>query len=212
MKQKIIIAAITAIFCANAYAKEGCYLNPNISTSTSLQISGCNRLKVILRTYDTPQGNRYKFLSCNGQCDSNFETIPNPKQEDMCGIPLASEKAIACGHVMTDWVATTEKYGYKEYEICDELDSCYPAYQYKCNQGYYGTPKYTAQSNFDYDGCTRCPAIEGTTIYGVVSTNIDEGGYDNYSIIKCYIPKDTEINDETGVYTFTENCAYSIEA
>jgi len=211
MKQKIIIAAITVIFCTGAYAQEACYQNPNVSTSTSLLMIGCKNIS--LRTYDTPQGNTYKFLSCNGQCDSDFETILNPKQGDICGsINPAASRAIACGHVMKQWAAITEKYGSKEYEVCDELDYCYPAWQYTCNQGYYGAPKYTAQSNFDYDDCTRCPAIEGTTIYGVVSANADGHGYDNYSIKKCYIPKDTEISDETGVYIFTENCAYSTEA
>ncbi len=210
MKQKIIIAATITILGCPAHANY-CVLNPTQSATTSLKITGCKG-DVSSNVYDTPQGNTYRFLSCTTrQCDSDMEAIPNPKQADTC-VATGANIAIACGRVTDQWSAATPTYGYKKYEVCDEMDYCYFAWQYTCNQGYYGIPAFTAQSNYNYTKCTRCPALDGTTsatqIYGVVPASAGNG-YQNYSVTNCYIPKDTAISDATGTFTYTENCFYS---
>lgn len=65
---------------------------------------------------------------------------------------------------------------------------------YSCDKGYYGYP------GSSDTGCTRCPQSGNT--YGTTST------YGSQSITACYIPSNTDIEDTTGTYHFTQSCYY----
>lgn len=61
-----------------------------------------------------------------------------------------------------------------------------------CNKGYYK----------DDTRCTRCPKYDN--VYGTTS------GSGATAVTQCYIASGVELSDETGTFTYTSNCYYSL--
>ena len=67
-----------------------------------------------------------------------------------------------------------------------------------CQSGYYGTN----------GNCTPCPTADGFTIKSAGSTTGGNGGGPT-QITHCYIPSGSTATDNTGTWTYTNDCHYS---
>ena len=71
-------------------------------------------------------------------------------------------------------------------------------YELRCNAGYYGTPEWPEDE--DPIGCSMCPPLGGTLANSATGATKKN---------QCYIPANTKLMDDSGVFEYTSNCFYS---
>lgn len=107
------------------------------------------------------------------------------------------------------WTPVTGK-NYKRREIAvswnDTQCECIKQEYFRCNDGYYGAVLLNTETG-EYNDCTRCPNIPGDTNADKwASTTYNDAQYK--TIYTCFMPQNTEIKDERGTFTYTNNCCY----
>ena len=163
---------------------------------------------VICRMTDTYDGkcptNYYGADNLQCQCTSGERGDVNPDS----GAPVYPEGGGGGGGDCDDPLPCTacvntgwESYG-TGYEIkktggtcinnsCTSTGECInQTIEYRCATGYWG------KSTNGTSGCISCPAP---------GTSTPPANY----VIQCYVPKNTALSDNTGDYTFTNDCYYN---
>lgn len=108
-----------------------------------------------------------------------------------------------CDNCNSDLVWRNVALGYQAYTTatCNEQTCfCSKKTTFRCAGGYYGNPP-AIQMVGNYTGCDRCPD------FGSSGAGASKAG--STKITQCYVSAGTTSADETGGYTYTQNCYYS---
>ncbi len=173
--------------------------------------------------------------SKNDDCMPGLSCIPlskvsifNPSNElgGVCCDKYSIDATVGsnCYGCSNTWTTTNTRYQTRKqgYTLCYGYEHIET--QYRCANGYYGTPNSTTS------GCTACPANATCTAGGNSTFTCNKGYYKNgtsctrcpasggtygttsaagaTSITSCYLPSGTSFSDSTGSGTYTGNCYY----
>ncbi len=133
-----------------------------------------------------------KFYMCSS-CSSGYYPTTTTIKGELCNSVAYSrccKPCTDCGGATNDWEYYNESHQRRTIQTCNCDGTCSTTYEYRCYIGYYGSPSDSAS------GCTKCPGK----------------GYANPGskyITNCFIIPGTTLNDETGEYTFTDECYYT---
>lgn len=132
----------------------------------------------------------------NGDCTacdcSGVSCGTNQKLTATCGC----EQCAGCTNCTSDlkWTADDTGYVKRTARTCN-CETCRASIEYSCADGFYGVP-------LGSDGCVNCVAATGNSYATSRAGN-------NSAITDCYIPSGTSITDNSGDFTYTQNCKYT---
>ena len=197
-KYFFLTSAIAFLFTTQTIANTLCYRQ----SSCPLGYNQCPQINVSL-IYCEQRSSFYwgsnQVITCD-VCPSGFLRVQKSVLAPGCSNEVTyyecQEPCTGCNNCVsdTDWSEPILNTGVQQKAtrkcVCN---TCNATYEYRCVPGYYGSPTGTSMSDTI---CTSCPS-QGTSAAA------------SKYITQCYEPTGTTHNDNSGTFSWTNNCYYS---